>query len=547
MSATVHEPAPTTTGRPVGLADGTQLAYREAGPADGTPVVLLHGLSDSALSFQPVLDRLSPAVHAYALTLRGHHGTDAPQSGYEPDQLAADVLAFMDAVGLERAVIAGHSLGALVAVRTAVLGPDRVEGLMLVGGFATPASNPVVAELVEVMAHLSDPIDPDFVTAFQHGTTVAPVPSAFMDEIIAGSLQTPAHVWRQAAAGFVAADPLDGVASIDVPVLVVHGEHDPFIPHGDPAVFVRAMPAARSTIYEETGHAIHWEQPDRFTADLETFVLACRAGSLRTVNGTRLYAATTGDGPPLVLVHGSWTDHHSWDLVVPGLAQSFEVTVYDRSGHTLSPRRPTGSTRRVEEDDLVALIESMGVGSVLLVGNSYGASIVLGVATRRPDLVRAAVVHEPPLLGIAERDPALVALAAGVRVDLDQVGAQIRDGDVEGGLRTFVEEIALGPGAWEGLPPALRRAMAANHRTALDLLDDPAWADLDPTVLRRIGVPLQVSTGDDSPDWLRAVTAAVRVYLPGASHIAYQGAGHIPQLTDAETYVDQVTAFLRSH
>jgi pimeloyl-ACP methyl ester carboxylesterase len=544
MTAITYGGSPTATGQTIVVADGTTLAYREVGPAGGAPVVLLHGLSDSALSFQPVLEQLSTAVHAYALTQRGHHGSDAPPSGYEADQLARDVLAFMDAVGLERAVIAGHSLGALVALRAAALGPERVTGLVLIGGFATGPSNPQVLELAEVLDGLSDPIDPELVASFQASTAVAPVSPAFIEAMVEGSLQVPADVWRQLLAGFLAADPLEDAARVSVPVLVVHGEQDAYVPAADPEVFVRALPAARSVTYEATGHAIHWERPERFTADLEAFVVDCRSGALQTVNGTPLYSATTGTGEPLVLVHGGWTDHHSWDLVTPGLAESFQVTRYDRSGHTLSPRRPAGTSRRMDEDDLVALIESIGGGPVHLVGNSYGASIVLGVVARRPDLVRAAAVHEPPLLGVAERDPALAPLAAAARADLERVAAQIRTGDVDGGLRTFVEEVALGPGNWERLPEQLRRTMAANRRTFLDMLDDPTWADLDLTCLRRTEVPVQLSVGDESPRWLLAVASAVRAHLPGASHVLYQGAGHIPQITDAEEYVDRVTAFL---
>jgi pimeloyl-ACP methyl ester carboxylesterase len=88
--------------------------------------------------------------------------------------------------------------------------------------------------------------------------------------------------------------------------------------------------------------------------------------------------------------------------------------------------------------------------------------------------------------------------------------------------------------------------MGANRRTFLDMLDDPGWADLDLSGLRRIEVPVQLSVGDESPRWLLAVASAVRAQLPGATHALYQGAGHIPQLTHAEEYVDRVTAFLRS-
>lgn len=61
--------------------------------------------------------------------------------------------------------------------------------------------------------------------------------------------------------------------------------------------------------------------------------------STSTVNGVQLYWELAGNsGEPLVLVHGSWVDHHNWDMVVPLLSQSFRVITYDRRGHSLSER-----------------------------------------------------------------------------------------------------------------------------------------------------------------------------------------------------------------
>ena len=108
--------------------------------------------------------------------------------------------------------------------------------------------------------------------------------------------------------------------------------------------------------------------------------------SRRRINGFDLYYERQGDGEPVVLVHGSWTDHGSWTFVVDDLAQTNHVVTYDRRGHSRSERGAAGVPRRVDEDDVVALIETLDLGPVHLVGNSYGASISLGVAARRPDL-----------------------------------------------------------------------------------------------------------------------------------------------------------------
>lgn len=89
------------------------------------------------------------------------------------------------------------------------------------------------------------------------------------------------------------------------------------------------------------------------------------------VNGVDLFYEVVGEGEPLVLVHGSWVDHETWQRVVPRLAQSFRVLVYDRRGHSRSERPPGRRSRRQDEDDLAALIEMLGAPAHVA-GNSSG-------------------------------------------------------------------------------------------------------------------------------------------------------------------------------
>src|SRR5205814_7216642 len=87
------------------------------------------------------------------------------------------------------------------------------------------------------------------------------------------------------------------------------------------------------------------------------------------VNGCHLYSESSGGrGAPVLLVHGSWGDHHSWDAVVPGLASRFRVLTYDRRGHSQSERVATQGS--VEEDvaDLAALIAANHLGPTHVVG-----------------------------------------------------------------------------------------------------------------------------------------------------------------------------------
>jgi pimeloyl-ACP methyl ester carboxylesterase len=129
------------------------------------------------------------------------------------------------------------------------------------------------------------------------------------------------------------------------------------------------------------------------------------------VNGISLWSETQGaSGSPVVLVHGSWGDHHNWDLVAPQLAEAHTVVTYDRRGHSQS-ERPT-SPGSIHEDvaDLAALIETTGIAPAHVIGNSAGAIVSLRLAADRPELIRSLVVHEPPLVGVISDDPAMASI-----------------------------------------------------------------------------------------------------------------------------------------
>ena len=104
----------------VTLASGLRLEYLEQGQADGIPVVFLHGVTDSCRSFEPVLSHLTPKIRAIAISQRGHGDSGRPDTGYRYRDLSEDLLAFLDALAIPCAVVAGHSMGSLVAQRFAI-------------------------------------------------------------------------------------------------------------------------------------------------------------------------------------------------------------------------------------------------------------------------------------------------------------------------------------------------------------------------------------------------------------------------------------------
>ena len=117
--------------------DSVSLAVAEwPGPAKGPAVVCIHGLTANHSCWASIADTLSPARRLIAYDLRGRGDSDKPDAGYSLERHNADLLGLLDHFGLGKAVLLGHSLGAHIALRFAVVHPERVSKLVLVdGGF----------------------------------------------------------------------------------------------------------------------------------------------------------------------------------------------------------------------------------------------------------------------------------------------------------------------------------------------------------------------------------------------------------------------------
>jgi alpha/beta hydrolase fold len=110
------------------LASGPQVHYAEQGDSGGEPIVFLPGYTDSWFSYSRVLPLLPARYHAYAVDQRGHGDSERPDCCYTVEDFAADVVAFLDAVGVERATLVGHSASCLVARRVAEAHPSGSPG-----------------------------------------------------------------------------------------------------------------------------------------------------------------------------------------------------------------------------------------------------------------------------------------------------------------------------------------------------------------------------------------------------------------------------------
>jgi pimeloyl-ACP methyl ester carboxylesterase/tetratricopeptide (TPR) repeat protein len=240
------------------LANGIRLRYAERGPADGPVVLMLHGYSDSWFSFSTVLPLMPPALRVIVPDQRGHGDSDRPAEGYSIDDFATDAIRLLDALGVKDAVVVGHSLGSRVALRVAKRAPDRVTRLVLVGS-GISLRNDVVADLRRDVDVLSDPVDRDFVRAFQLSTLFQPISEAFLARAVDESGKLPARVWKSVMAGMW--NDVPGAHGLRVPTVILGGEKDAVFSVAEQRALADAIPGATLTLLKDIGHAVHWENP----------------------------------------------------------------------------------------------------------------------------------------------------------------------------------------------------------------------------------------------------------------------------------------------
>jgi pimeloyl-ACP methyl ester carboxylesterase len=258
--------------------DGLDIHYRSFGEPQGTPIVLLHGLLLSGRMFDRVASMLDDRW-VITVDLRGHGGSSRPEEGwrYSWSSLASDVVAVLDHLGVDEAVVGGLSLGANVALAFGLDHPARTAGLIIEmpvldrSEFSARAvfgtlsvvmrlANPVLAPLGRLAARVPWPASPPELAALGDVLAVQPVAAAcLMEGLVASPIPGKGSID-------------EGLHQIDAPTLVIGHHLDPIHALDDAKVVADAV--SRAELVEVTTIAELRVFPGKFVRHLHRFLAA---------------------------------------------------------------------------------------------------------------------------------------------------------------------------------------------------------------------------------------------------------------------------------
>jgi pimeloyl-ACP methyl ester carboxylesterase len=266
---------------------GLRLHVREWGRADGPPILLIHGLSQSHLCWaRQYQSALADEFRLVAYDLRGHGMSEAPiePEHYADGQLwADDVAAIVEQLGLDRAVLVGWSYGGFVICDyLRAHGQDRVAAIDFVAG-AVKLGEAAFGTLIGpgFLDHVPDATADDLPTnirgmrALVKGWPARPYAPDDLETLLCAGMTVPARIRANLAARQIDDD--DVLPTIEVPLLVTHGRADTVVLPAMAEHVLATCPSAEPSWYEGVGHTPHLEAPERFNRELAALTRRVRA------------------------------------------------------------------------------------------------------------------------------------------------------------------------------------------------------------------------------------------------------------------------------
>jgi pimeloyl-ACP methyl ester carboxylesterase len=247
---------------------GLDLAYVEIAGSE-LPLLLVHGFTDTSRSFSLLAPHLS-GRRLIMPDLRGHGGSQAGQ-GCGVADFAEDIARLIRRLRLERPIVVGHSLGAMVSIALAARHPDLIGGLVILAGTLMP-DFPPDHSLVAGVGALRDPISPaDPFYDWWHACDPG-VPQAFLAGMAKDASAMPVARWRAILEEIRRTDLTDAARAVRSRTLIIAGGRDPLFGEAHQQALAQTLPSAKLLWAQDCGHNPHWEDP--------AFVASAIAGML---------------------------------------------------------------------------------------------------------------------------------------------------------------------------------------------------------------------------------------------------------------------------
>jgi pimeloyl-ACP methyl ester carboxylesterase len=263
------------------LPDGETLAYIDTGNPTGPPVVLIHGYTDSARDWVPLMPYLSKRFRLVLVDIRGHGQSSKPECCYTRLDFAYDIKLLLDSLGIRRADIVGHSLGSIIAQTFAEYWPEKTRRVVLIAstGGRPPGMAPPKFDFAADIRKLKEPIEPDspFMIAWWDSPT--PVDPDFIRRQRKDAAGIPLRVWLAVLDQGLPSDNLFGdlqstLPKLKAPTLLIWGSKDPIMEEPMRKTLIDALPGAEVKIFDGLGHNPFWEDPQGVAAVVNGFLEA---------------------------------------------------------------------------------------------------------------------------------------------------------------------------------------------------------------------------------------------------------------------------------
>jgi pimeloyl-ACP methyl ester carboxylesterase len=269
------------------LPNGESLAYISMGDPAGAPVVLIHGYTDNARDWVPLVPYLSPHFRLILVDIRGHGRSGKPECCYTRFDFAYDIKLLLDALGVGQADLVGHSLGSVIAQTFAESWPERTRRVVLISSSAGPrpgaAAAGALSGYLNQIRELKDPIDPDSPFMMGWWSSPTPVDPDFLRRQRRDSAAIPARVWQAVLEQgldpmFASGELQQDLPKLTAPTLLIWGSKDPLITEDLRQTLREGLPHAQVKIFEGLGHNPFWEDPRACGEAINAFLAAAPRG-----------------------------------------------------------------------------------------------------------------------------------------------------------------------------------------------------------------------------------------------------------------------------